>query len=68
MIQGADSNVYLKPYKAGNIVEWCRDHDVWYLKIDIEIPEVCIQEAQAVYDEGFFCLLYTSDAATKRIV
>ena len=50
MIQGADSNVYLKPYKAGNIVEWCRDHDVWYLKIDIEIPEVCIQEAQAVYD------------------
>ena len=36
------------------IVEWCRDHDVWYLKIDIEIPEICIQEAQAVYDEGFF--------------
>ena len=36
------------------IVDWCRDNDVWYLKMDIEIPEVCIQEAQAVYDEGFF--------------
>ena len=36
------------------ITNWCRDHDIWYLKIDIEIPEVCIQEAQAVYDEGFF--------------
>ena len=36
------------------IVNWCRDNDVWYLKMDIEIPEVCIQEAQAVYDEGFF--------------
>ena len=54
MTHGADSNVYLKPYKAGNIVEWCRDHDIWYLKIDIEIPEVCMKEAQAVYDEGFF--------------
>ena len=36
------------------IVEWCRTFDIWYLKIDIEIPEICIQEAQAVYDEGFF--------------
>ena len=36
------------------IVDWCRDHDIWFLKIDIEIPEVCIQEAQTVYDEGFF--------------
>jgi len=36
------------------ITKWCRDHDVWYLKIDIEIPEICIKEAQAVYDEGFF--------------
>ena len=26
-----------------NIVEWCREHDVWYLKMDIEIPEVCIK-------------------------
>ena len=36
------------------IVEWCRTFDIWYLKIDIEIPEICIQEAQAVYDGGFF--------------
>ena len=36
------------------IVEWCREHDIWYLKVDIEIPEVCIQEAQDVYDAGFF--------------
>ena len=35
------------------IVDWCRDNDVWYLKMDIEIPEVCIEEAQTVYDEGF---------------
>ena len=35
-------------------VEWCRKNDVWYLKIDLEIPEECIAEAQAVYDEGFF--------------
>ena len=55
------------------IVDWCRDNDVWYLKMDIEIPEVCIEEAQAVYDEGFFvehrfgnCLLYTSDAADEE--
>ena len=40
--------------KHRQIVDWCRDNDVWYLKMDIEIPEVCIQEAQAVYDEGFF--------------
>ena len=36
------------------IVEWCRAFDIWYLKIDIKIPEICIKEAQAVYDEGFF--------------
>ena len=36
------------------ITNWCRDHDIWYLKIDIEIPEICIKEAQAVYDDGFF--------------
>ena len=37
-----------------NIVEWCRNHDVWYLKMDIDIPKICIKESQAVYDEGFF--------------
>ena len=36
------------------IIEWCRENDIWYLKVDIEIPEVCIKEAQTVYDEGFF--------------
>ena len=36
------------------IVDWCRDHDVWYLQMDLEIPEVCIKEAQQVYDDGFF--------------
>ena len=36
------------------IIEWCRYHDVWYLQMDLEIPEVCIKEAQTVYDEGFF--------------
>jgi hypothetical protein len=30
--------------KHEQIVDWCRDNDIWYLKIDIEIPEVCIQE------------------------
>lgn len=35
-------------------VEWCRKNDVWYLKIDLDIPEIIIKEAQAVYDEGFF--------------
>ncbi len=36
------------------IIEWCRENDIWYLKIDLEIPEECIKEAQTVYDEGFF--------------
>ena len=36
------------------ITNWCRLHDIWYVKIDIEIPKICIKEAQAVYDEGFF--------------
>ena len=36
------------------IIEWCRENDIWYLKVDIEIPEVCMKEAQAVYDGGFF--------------
>ena len=36
------------------IVEWCRKNDIWYLKIDLDIPKECIKEAQAVYDEGFF--------------
>ena len=35
-------------------VEWCRKNDVWYLKIDLDIPEIIIKEAQSVYDEGFF--------------
>ena len=35
-------------------VEWARKNDVWYLKIDLEIPEIIIKEAQAVYDEEFF--------------
>lgn len=37
-----------------NIVEWCREHDVWYLQMDLDIPEACIKEAQAVFDEGYF--------------
>lgn len=37
-----------------DIVEWCRKNDIWYLKIDLQIPEVCIKEAQQIYDEGFF--------------
>ena len=37
-----------------NPVEWCRKNDVWYLKIDLDIPESIIKETQAVYDEGFF--------------
>ena len=37
-----------------NIVEWCRKNDIWYLKIDLDIPQECIAESQAVYDEGFF--------------
>jgi len=37
-----------------NIIEWCRDKDIWYLKMDLDIPKECIKEAQAVYDEGFF--------------
>ena len=37
-----------------DLVEWCRKNDIWYLKMDLEIPEVCIKEAQQVYDEGFF--------------
>ena len=31
-------------------VEWCRKNDVWYLKIDLEIPEIIIKESQAVYE------------------
>ena len=37
-----------------NVVEWCRENDIWYLKMDLEIPKECIKEAQAVFDEGFF--------------
>ena len=40
--------------KHKQVVDWCRNNDIWYLKIDIEIPEICIQEAQSVYNEGFF--------------
>ena len=36
------------------IVEWCRENDVWYVQMDLEIPEACIKEAQQVYDDGFF--------------
>ena len=31
-----------------NPVEWCRKNDVWYLKIDLDIPEIIIKEAQAL--------------------
>ena len=37
-----------------NVIEWCRANDIWYLKIDLQIPEACIKEAQQVYDEGYF--------------
>ena len=37
-----------------NVIEWCRQHDIWYLKMDLQIPEACIKEAQQVYDEGYF--------------
>tara|TARA_B100000749_G_C18397693_1_gene453229 strand:- start:47 stop:739 length:693 start_codon:yes stop_codon:yes gene_type:complete len=37
-----------------NINEWCRKNDIWYLKMDLDIPKECIKESQAVYDEGFF--------------
>ena len=37
-----------------DIIEWCRENDVWYLQLPLEIPEECIKEAQRVYEEGFF--------------
>ncbi len=37
-----------------NIVDWCIENDVWYLPIDLEIPEVLVEEAIRVYEEGFF--------------
>jgi len=36
------------------MIDWCRHNDVWYLKMDIDIPKVCMKEAQAVYEHGFF--------------
>tara|TARA_B100000131_G_scaffold112925_1_gene110064 strand:- start:128 stop:826 length:699 start_codon:yes stop_codon:yes gene_type:complete len=36
------------------IIEWCRENDIWYLQLPLEIPKECIAEAQAVFDEGFF--------------
>ena len=43
------------------IVEWCRKNDIWYLKMDLGIPKVCIKEAQQIYDEGFFVPHRSSD-------
>jgi len=40
--------------KLMTIVEWCRKNDIWYLKMDLDVPKECIKEAQAVYDAGFF--------------
>jgi len=37
-----------------NVVEWCRKNDIWYLKIDLKIPDVIMVEAESVYNEGFF--------------
>lgn len=37
-----------------NIIEWCGKNDIWYLPLGIDIPEVCISEAQKVWDEGMF--------------
>ena len=37
-----------------DIVEWCRNNDVWYLQLPLEIPEECIKEAQTVFEEEFF--------------
>jgi hypothetical protein len=37
-----------------NLVDWCRMNDIWYLKIDADIPEIVKKEAQTVFDEGFF--------------
>ena len=49
-----NSNGDLCGNRPMNIIEWCRKNDIWYLKIDLDIPKECIKEAQAVYDEGFF--------------
>jgi len=44
----------MKIKKTVDINEWCRQRDIWFLKIDIEIPEAIQKEVQQVYDQGFF--------------
>ena len=36
------------------IRDWCLKNDIWYLEIDLDIPEVCLLEAKKIYEEGFF--------------
>jgi hypothetical protein len=36
------------------IKQWCRDNKIFYLKADITIPEVVVNEAKAIYNQGLF--------------
>lgn len=36
------------------IKQWCVDHELFYLKADIEIPESVVDEALSIYKAGLF--------------
>lgn len=40
--------------KKLGINAFCEKNDIWYLRLPIDVPQVCIQEVFDVYDEGFF--------------
>jgi hypothetical protein len=37
-----------------NIRKYCEDNDIFYLKLDIEIPEGVLDEAMFLYEKGYF--------------
>ena len=40
--------------KFAKIRNYCEYHDIWYLKIPLDIPREIIKEVNDVYDNGFF--------------
>lgn len=40
--------------KLRHMKAWSALNDVWYLKIDIDVPEAMANEAKAVYDLGYY--------------
>jgi len=62
-----------------SITRWAKDNNVWFIKLNLDIPPQCLDESKTLYDQGYFsphrtgwangwlsCMLHNWDTYTNN--